>query len=33
MITVAFQVNINLKKGGKLEHQGIKIEFIGQIGE
>lgn len=26
------QVNISLKKpGSKLEHQGIKIEFIGQI--
>jgi hypothetical protein len=28
-----FQVNITLKRPGtKLEHQGIKIEFIGQIG-
>lgn len=27
-----FQVNVTLKKpGSKLEHQGIKIEFIGQI--
>ena len=27
------QVNVNLKKAGsKMEHQGIKIEFIGQIG-
>lgn len=26
------QVNVNLKKSGsKLEHQGIKIEFVGQI--
>ncbi|XP_019875182.2 vacuolar protein sorting-associated protein 26B-like isoform X2 [Aethina tumida] len=30
--TVAGKVNISLKKpGSKLEHQGIKIEFIGQI--
>ncbi len=30
----AMQVNVTLKKAGtKLEHQGIKIEFIGQIGE
>ena len=28
------QVNITMKKaGGKMEHQGIKIEFIGQIGK
>ena len=28
-----FQVNVSLKKAGsKMEHQGIKIEFIGQIG-
>ena len=26
-----WQVNIKLK-GRKLEHQGIRIEFIGQIG-
>ncbi|KAL8620187.1 Vacuolar protein sorting-associated protein 26B [Nucella lapillus] len=30
--TVVGKVNVNLKKAGsKLEHQGIKIEFIGQI--
>ena len=28
------QVNVTLKRpGAKLEHQGIKIEFVGQIGE
>jgi len=28
------QVNVQLKKPGtKVEHHGIKIEFIGQIGE
>jgi len=28
------QVNVHLKKpGAKVEHHGIKIEFIGQIGE
>jgi len=28
------QVNVVLKKSGvKVEHQGIKIEFVGQIGE
>ena len=28
------QVNVNLKvPGKKLEHHGIKIEFVGQIGE
>lgn len=35
-ITVAYslQVNLNVKQGGKrLEHQGIRIEFVGQIGE
>lgn len=32
--TVSGKVNITLKSLGKrLEHQGIKIEFIGQIGE
>lgn len=32
IIEYYFQVNISLKKpGSKLEHQGIKIEFIGQI--
>lgn len=31
-INFSSQVNIVLKKhGSKLEHQGIKIEFIGQI--
>lgn len=29
--TVSGKVNLNLKKNGKLEHQGVKIEFIGQI--
>ncbi|XP_055899556.1 vacuolar protein sorting-associated protein 26B-like isoform X4 [Biomphalaria glabrata] len=30
--TVSGKVNVNLRKSGsKLEHQGIKIEFIGQI--
>lgn len=30
--TVSGRVNIGLKKtGSKLEHQGIKIEFMGQI--
>ncbi|BES98849.1 Vacuolar protein [Nesidiocoris tenuis] len=29
--SVTGKVNIKLKKSGKLEHQGIKIEFIGQI--
>ncbi|WAR03862.1 VP26B-like protein [Mya arenaria] len=30
--TVSGKVNVNLKKAGsKMEHQGIKIEFIGQI--
>uniref|UniRef100_A0A0A9Y8E8 Vacuolar protein sorting-associated protein 26 n=1 Tax=Lygus hesperus TaxID=30085 RepID=A0A0A9Y8E8_LYGHE len=29
--SVTGKVNIRLKKSGKLEHQGIKIEFIGQI--
>lgn len=28
------KVNLNVKQGGKrLEHQGIRIEFVGQIGE
>lgn len=32
--TVAGKVNITLKYPGKrLEHNGIKIEFVGQIGE
>lgn len=32
--SVSGKVNVTLKKpGSKLEHQGIKIEFIGQIGE
>lgn len=31
---VLLQVSVTLRKPGtKLEHQGIKIEFIGQIGE
>ncbi|CAH8833603.1 unnamed protein product [Trichobilharzia szidati] len=28
---VCGSVHVGLKRGGKLEHQGIKIEFIGQI--
>lgn len=28
-----WQVNISLKHGKRLEHQGIRIEFVGQIGE
>ena len=29
---IVVQVNITLRKAGtKLEHQGIKIEFVGQI--
>ena len=32
--SIAGTVHINLKKAGqKLEHQGIRIEFVGQIGE
>lgn len=32
--TVSGKVNVTLKNPGKrLEHQGIKIEFIGQIGK
>lgn len=32
--TVSGKVNVTLKNAGKrLEHQGIKIEFIGQIGK
>lgn len=31
--TVAGELNVKLKKAGqKLEHQGIRIELIGQIG-
>lgn len=31
-VLVSFQVNVTLKKpGSKLEHQGIKVELIGQI--
>ena len=30
--TVAGSVSINLK-GRKLEHHGIRVEFVGQIGE
>ena len=29
---VSGAVNINLKPGSKLEHKGVKIELIGQIG-
>lgn len=25
------QINISLRKAGKLEHHGVKVEFIGQI--
>ncbi|VDP99038.1 unnamed protein product [Trichobilharzia regenti] len=28
---VSGSVHVGLKRGGKLEHQGIKVEFIGQI--
>ena len=32
--SMSAQVNVTLKRpGSKLEHQGIKIEFVGQIGE
>ena len=31
--TVSGAVSITLKPGGKLEHKGIKIELLGQIGE
>lgn len=31
--TVAGNVMVNIKAGKKLEHQGIRIEFVGQIGE
>lgn len=30
--TVSGAVSVNLKSGAKLEHKGIKIELIGQIG-
>jgi vacuolar protein sorting-associated protein 26 len=31
-LLLTLQVNVTLKKpGSKLEHQGIKIEFVGQI--
>lgn len=30
--SITGKVNVNLK-GRKLEHQGIRIEFVGQIGE
>ncbi|XP_014206153.1 vacuolar protein sorting-associated protein 26B-like [Copidosoma floridanum] len=29
--TVSGKINISLRKAGKLEHQGVKVEFIGQI--
>ena len=29
----SIQVQIKLKKNNKVEHQGIRLEFIGQIGE
>lgn len=33
-LSFTLQVNLNVKQGGKrLEHQGIRIEFVGQIGE
>lgn len=31
--TVAGNVMVNIKAGKKVEHQGIRIEFVGQIGE
>ena len=31
--TVAGNVMVNVKAGKKVEHQGIRIEFVGQIGE
>lgn len=31
--TVAGNVKVNMKAGKKVEHQGIRIEFVGQIGE
>lgn len=31
--TVSGNVSIALKTGSKLEHKGIKIELIGQIGK
>lgn len=34
ILWIIFQVNVTMKKAGsKMEHQGIKIEFIGQIGK
>lgn len=33
-LSFTLKVNLNVKQGGKrLEHQGIRIEFVGQIGE
>ncbi|XP_015596412.1 vacuolar protein sorting-associated protein 26B-like isoform X1 [Cephus cinctus] len=29
--TVSGKISISLRKAGKLEHQGVKVEFIGQI--
>ncbi|XP_033215445.1 vacuolar protein sorting-associated protein 26B-like [Belonocnema kinseyi] len=29
--SVSGKINISLRKAGKLEHQGVKVEFIGQI--
>lgn len=29
--TVSGKINISLRKAGKLEHHGVKVEFIGQI--
>jgi len=31
--TVSGAVSLTLKPGAKLDHKGIKIELIGQIGE
>lgn len=32
-LSFTLKVNLNVKQGGKrLEHQGIRIEFVGQIG-
>ena len=30
--TVSGKVTINLKSGKKLEHKGIRVTFVGQIG-
>lgn len=30
---ILFQVQLKLKKNSRVEHQGIRLEFIGQIGK